>query len=396
MALYALVRRALSWGSALFALGFYLILPWGVVASRSFQPDPWMVMWVLLSAYALYRWAETRACSWLWTVLAGLFSGLAILIKVYAGYPVLFMAVGVLLSLIWEPGSRLKNLLNLVRRPQVWLLALIAGVIPGFYYFGLGDRSTSFASFWIFTFTPLLLQSKFYIHWLGLIRGIVDVMVFFAAILGSFLFPRRARGLVLGLWLGYFLIGATFPYQIYTHDYYSIILVPILAVGLAPLGEAVLTRLSGQAFLTRAAFLVVFLGVTGYYAYAARSTILATHYESEPYPWQQMGQKLPRDGSIIALTHDYGDRLKYYGWRTVNQLWPSQGDLDLSAAAGETKIANFDQYFKDQTHGMDYFLVTLFGDLNAQPDLKSMLYDHYPIAQQGDGYVLFDLRHPRP
>jgi hypothetical protein len=39
-----------------------------------------------------------------------------------------------------------------------------------------------------------------------------------------------------------------------------------------------------------------------------------------------------------------------------------------------------------------YFLVTAFGQLDQQPSLKKLL-DAYPIAKEGDGYVLYDL-HP--
>lgn len=399
LALYALVRRVLSPGGALFALGFYLILPWGVQASRAFQPDPWMVMWVLLAAYALYRWVEGEVVSWRWTLVAGLFSGVAILIKAYAFYPVAGMALFLLLNLLFgqSPAPLIKRFTHLVSRPQVWVYAGLAGIIPAVYYVGLGDRSAGFASFWIFSFTGMLRDPKFYIRWLGLIRGIMDVAVVFAALLGAFLFARRARALVLGLWLGYMLIGFTFPFQIYTHDYYSLLLVPVTAISLAAVADAVWARVRAQPVLAQSAFVVALLVISGYYAWVARSQVIVTDfYNRETAPWQQMGQDLPRDGKIIALTHDYGNRLKYYGWRTVTQLWPSQGDLNLSAAAGSARISDFEPYFQEQVAGMDYFLVTLFNDLEAQPELKAALYEHYPIYQQGDGYVLFDLQHPLP
>lgn len=396
-ALYALVRRILSIEGALFALGFYLILPWGVLASRSFQPDPWMVMWLLLAAYALYRWVENGLSSWLWTVLAGVFSGLAILIKAYAFYPVAGMALCLLLSLLFEQGNISRKLVRLIITPQIWVYAGLTAITPLIYYLGLGDRSSSFASFWIFSFTGLLLDTKFYVRWLGLIRGLMDVFALFAAILGMFLFARRARALVCGLWLGYFFTGITFPFQIYTHDYYSLVLVPITAISLASFADAVMARLREQPALPKIAFVAALLVFSGYYAWVARSQVVVTDfYNRETIPWQRMGQELPRDGSIIALTHDYGNRLKYYGWRTVNRLWPSQGDLELSAAAGSKRSGDFAPYFQEQIAGMDYFLVTLFGDLEAQPELKAMLYEHYPIFQQGDGYVLFDLQHPKP
>lgn len=396
-ALYALTRRALSTAGAFFALGFYLILPWGVLSSRSFQPDPWMVMWVLLAAYALYCWFESGLTSWFWTVLAGVFSGLAILIKAYAFYPVAGMVLFLLLSRLYDPGPFLRKFTRLLACPQLWVYIGLSAIISLVYYIGLGSRSSSFASFWIFSFTGLLLQSKFYIQWLGLLRGIMDVVIIFAAALGTLLYPRRARALLWGFGLGYLLIGLTFPYQIYTHDYYSIILVPLVSISLASFADAIIARLREQPMILQIIFVVAVLAVSGYYAYVARSQVLVTaFYNREVIPWVKMGQDLPADGSIIALTHDYGNRLKYYGWRSLVRLWPSQGDLDLSAAHGSDPIGDFASYFEEQISGMDYFLVTLFGDLDAQPELKAMLYDHYPVAQQGDGYILFDLQHPIP
>jgi 4-amino-4-deoxy-L-arabinose transferase-like glycosyltransferase len=395
-ALVALVRRLLSPHAALCSLAFYLILPWGVTASRAFQPDPWMVMWVLLSAYFLLRWMETGMRSWKWTVLAGGCSGLAILIKVYAGYPVAGIALGALLASLSGEKAPLKGLLSLLRRPQVWVYAAIALAIPAFYYLGLGERSSSFASFWIFSFSRMLLERKFYLQWLGLIRGLFDVMVFFAAVLGAFLFPARARPLLAGLWAGYILIGLTFPFQITTHDYYSLVLVPIAAISLAPYFDFALGRvLRQEGRLWKAAFVLVVLAIGGYYAWVARSQVVAGANPAEPVPWQIMGREIPPDGAIVGLTHDYGNRLKYYGWRAVQRVWPSQGDFDLSAAAGGERIGEFEPFFREQTEGMDFFLVTLFADLEAQPALKSKLYDHYPVLKQGDGYILFDLRHAK-
>jgi hypothetical protein len=137
---------------------------------------------------------------------------------------------------------------------------------------------------------------------------------------------------------------------------------------------------------------MVLVGVMGYYAWVSRSVLVAQDWSKEPIPWQKMGEQLPRDGAIIGLVHDYGNRLKYYGWRTVEGFWPASADFGLSEAAGEQKISgDFKEYFKTQTSGMSYFLVTLFADLDAQPTLKAAL-AQYPVAQEGDGYVLYDLR----
>jgi len=78
----------------------------------------------------------------------------------------------------------------------------------------------------------------------------------------------------------------------------------------------------------------------------------------------------------------------YYGWRKVI-LWPNRGERALSALRGKSK--EFEDYFAKHTANKNYFLITAFGQLNDQPDLKQTLYDKYPILTQGNSYVIFDL-----
>jgi hypothetical protein len=70
--LFLLARRITSTTGALVGLAYYLLLPFGMVASRSFQPDPLMVAGLIAACYALYRFAEQP--SWGWTVAFGLLS----------------------------------------------------------------------------------------------------------------------------------------------------------------------------------------------------------------------------------------------------------------------------------------------------------------------------------
>jgi hypothetical protein len=78
--LFALARRMVSADGAVVATAFYLFLPFGVIASRSFQPDPVMVMLFLISAYVLYRWSEAQTWKW-----AGWSSGWSCISKVLSG-----------------------------------------------------------------------------------------------------------------------------------------------------------------------------------------------------------------------------------------------------------------------------------------------------------------------
>ena len=77
--LYLLARRLTSEDGAIAATAVYLFLPYAVIASRSFQPDPLMTMFIVMFYWAIYEW--TQRSNWKFTILAGLFGGLAIFIK---------------------------------------------------------------------------------------------------------------------------------------------------------------------------------------------------------------------------------------------------------------------------------------------------------------------------
>jgi hypothetical protein len=118
---------------------------------------------------------------------------------------------------------------------------------------------------------------------------------------------------------------------------------------------------------------------------------VGVNYDNEIVGWQRMGAALP-EGELVGLTHDYGMRIAYYGWRMV-RTWPSNYDFSMLAQRNKGYSENFEKLFAKKTAGMDYFVVTLMGELDAQPQLKARLYDNYPYSE-GKGYILFDLRHP--
>jgi hypothetical protein len=121
-----------------------------------------------------------------------------------------------------------------------------------------------------------------------------------------------------------------------------------------------------------------------------RNQLLVDDFRAEPAGWQALTAQLPEDGPIIALTHDYGYRLKYYGWRDAAQVWPVGIDLELASQTGSGAVD--EEFFSRRTEGMRYFLVTLPGELERQPWLKDLLYERYPLIRQGDGWLLFDLQ----
>lgn len=379
--LFWLARRATSWQGGVLALAFYLFLPFGVIASRSFQPDPLMVSLTLWSAYSAYRWSESK--SWSWVAWTGIFSGLAVLIKAPAAFQVGLMLLFTVLS-TW-------NVNQAVRQPQVWVVALLSITIPAIFYLVLKEGGTSgYLEFWSASFSKMIFEPGFYVRWLVFLKqNVVELSLFFAGLVGAVLLHSRARAIAFGLWLGYAIYGLVLPYLISTHDYYSLPLIPAIALSLAPFASLVLKAVSRQPKAWQGFFYLLLVLMIAFPAWISRSALLGSDYRQEILGWQVMGRELPEDRPIIAIIHDYGHRLRYYGWVSVD-LWPTTADQQL-ATLRDGNQTDIQAMFTELTEGYGYFLVTIPKELTSQSVLSNILYQDYRLLKKGDGYLLFEL-----
>jgi hypothetical protein len=276
------------------------------------------------------------------------------------------------------------------RDPQVWAMAVLM-IVPtaGFYVFRDPSNSVDYFSGWTLALIHLITDPGFYIRWLSFLSFLMSLALLFLGLLGVMISKSLSRALLIGLWVGYFLYGLTLPYQMYTHEYYHIQLIPVLALSLAPLAEILFEKMNEQALRWRILFGVVAVVSVFYPLWTARSTLAAKDYHHEPAYWSKLGERVPDDGAVIALTQDYGFRLMYYGWEHVS-LWPSGIERNLTELrGGDTN--KFESEFVERTAGKRYFLVTTLSQLDGQPALKTMLSDNYPVIDSGDGYLLYDL-----
>jgi 4-amino-4-deoxy-L-arabinose transferase-like glycosyltransferase len=382
--LYDLSRRLFSPSSALITIAYYMTLPFAVTSSRSFLPDIPMTMWLILSTYALYRWSEEH--SWIWTILAGVFSGIAILTKVFAVFPVFFVASLVVLT-SWGIKAALRN-------PQVWAVGAISVLLPTSYYLVQTlDRAGGYLQDWVFAFAHLLITVSFYIRWLSVLDGLFGFPFIILGLIGVLITGKRARVVLLGLWLGYLFVGLSVPSLILSHTYYNTLLIPIVALSLAPIADLIVIRMTDRSLPLKGLLALIGLCAMGYLAVISRNDLLSVNYREEVKGWVKMGRELPKNASMIGITHDYNTRLRYYGLQYV-ALWPNVTDYEMQILAGgnydptdESIITEFER----RTKGFDYFIVTNFAELNSQPVLKSILNDRYSTIM-GEGYVLYDLR----
>lgn len=382
--------KVLSFGTAFISLAYYLVLPFGVQASRSFQPDPGMVVWMVLFIYSLYRWSERQEHGWIWAILTGILAGMAVLTKAIAIYTVAGAIAAVILytCVLQQTKSKPASLVKTLRNPQVWVMVLLMITPSVIYYLGRGDRASEFFSSWTIALSHLLLEPWFYLRWLNLVQKLMGPVALLLGLAGVLIAKRSNRALLLGLWGGYVTYGLFLPYHMYTHNYYHLQLIPIVALSLAPVALAILTYLSRQKMVWQLSFASLILVWLAYSAWVALVPLYGQDHRDEPTYWQEIASHLPGDGKIIALTQDYGYRLMYYGWRKVT-LWPNRGEQKVAKLRGSEK--DFRDYFAKRTKDKRYFLITAFKQFNDQPTLKQTLHEHYPVVAEGQGYIIFDL-----
>jgi 4-amino-4-deoxy-L-arabinose transferase-like glycosyltransferase len=386
LALFDLSQRVTSIDGGLVTLSFYLLLQFAVVVSRSFQPDPFMMMWIILALNSLDHWIQTH--SWKWAILTGLLGAMAALTK--------FTAVFMLGSALIFTGISSWGWRKTFRDIQFWLILGTIGLLPLFYFLAAdGVKVIGLVRGWITPNFSILTQVRFYFQWLGRLNRLFDLLMILLASLGAFLLPKRSRWMVLGFWLGYLLYGMLAPQSVIGPVNDNIFLVPVLALSLAPIGSILLAALARQPRFWQVLGVVLAASFLLYWTMLNRNAQLSSDFQQEPVHWKTLGLSLP-PGKYIGLTDNSNMNLGYYGMVPV-AFWPHVTGTNLDQQTtgslpgdAESWQRNFDLHIK----GYNYFIITLFDELNSQPELKKILEGNYP-STQGDGFIYFDLTHKK-
>jgi hypothetical protein len=381
--LFLLMHELVSFEGALLSAVYYLFFPYAVIASRSFQPDPLMVMLILSFCWMFARWI--RFPSWIHALLAGLLGGLAIYIKFSAAFFVIGAALGLALSRF--------TFRDLLRNAQIWLMAIV-GTLPALVYlvYGVFVRGTLGGQF-AGRFIPELLVSPLnYLQWMtnaNLAAGgtfiMLSLLVFFLTT------DKHFRTFMAGLWISYIAYGLFFNYHIATHDYYHLPLIAVVAMSLSPFGGWFFARLAESTvhgYQRSAVYVILLFGLFSV-VWDVRNQMKAVDFRPQSVTFSEAGELL-KDERIIALTQDYGSRLEYWGWKT-SFTWPSVADLSYATIRGTG--FSFDDLFDEQTSKRDLFLVTDFEELAKQPELEERL-SSYPVYARGNGYIIYQLKEP--
>ena len=379
-ALFDLGRRMTSLWGAQFGIIIYLFIPFSIQASRSFQPDPLMVMLISLTAWSLHQWGENPL--WKWTLLTGFLGGMAIFVKGVAVFFIGGMAVGMvgfILGADQDQQWRLTNIKTRLKNPQIWVMMGLM-ILPIFVYYlaGSSQTVTGYSASWtIITRWREVVDPSFFMHWAVRVNELLMLPVVLIGLVGTLVVPVRDRTMLWGLWIGYFLFGVTFPYHTLTHDYYHLPLIFIVAISIPAFAEVIVEKVSLQGRVPNFVLAGVVVIFTIYNGWIGRSILVGQDYSHHPEFWQNVAGAMPIDGDFIGYSQDYGFRLMYYGWRRLSLLPPN---LDSDA-------------FKAISADENYFLSTAPGQLSE--DLKNYLETNFTEYASGIGYTIYLLT-PNP
>lgn len=369
------MRRFARPAAALISVAAFLLLPFALTISRSLQPEALMVTAELAAFLAIYRYNEapTRARF----AAAALASAAAVFVKIPAAFFVLPVFVGLEIATHGIRGAA---------RDRRMYLFLLVTVLPGALWTAIvPNPGTDFLD-------RTWLSTGYVVGWLTQINVVVGLGAAGAGAVATALYARGlGRPLLFSLWVGYGLYGLFFDYAIATHSYYSVNLIPIVAIGLGLIVEGASARV--RRFLVAAVF-----------ANAVGLLLVAALFGHEPFQtgpgdtrsvsrYQAIGKAVGHSTSAIVLADGYGSgrAIEYFGLIAA-QDWPARVDLvtpalqHTAALSAETRLSRM-----QAGHSYHWFIAANLEELVSQPDLLGLLRSRYPVVARGDGFVIYDL-----
>jgi hypothetical protein len=387
--LYAIAARLISVEAAFFATIIYLFLPWGIIISRSFQPDALMMLMFLMSLFFIVRYFEKL--NLVSAVLAGVVTGLTLLFRPLVSFQLLcaFIALSVYQ---WKSLKALFNRYTLIFLGMSMLpLALFYGI--GLLFSGSleGQSAFYFQGQAAFYFRPhLLFQPRFWRDWIDLGTFVLGQSMIIAGFLGFFFLNKiKTKILLLGLLAGYFLFGIVFTYNIITHSYYHIQVFPLLALSASAFVVLLAERLqlsSGRYWLLPAfgVFLILF-----YFNYQEiRSNQRPPVFES-PHLGAEIGKLVHHSPKTVFVAYHYGAPLVYYG-EFAGIPWPVRID-DSFYRPPDEKERTVEERLLSIGFEPEYFIITNF-DLydRMHQDLRAYLEINCQLYQAQEAFLIYN------
>ena len=381
--LYLLAKRIGSGESAVISTAYYLLVPYGVLLSLSFLPEPLMIMMLLFSLLAIVRYYEKP--SHLRLLFAGSISGLAILIKPF----VVFIILGAFLALAIYEKRTIRRILDF----SLLIFATVS-LLPGGLFYGYGILGEEYLRWKVETsFLPHFFLSRTY--WEGWFLAGTEAVGFAPLLIALLGLPMLQKGesrpLVVGLGAGYVAFCLSFNYFIHFLAYYHAQLIVIVALSIGPILALLAHHL--RTLCTRwYAWAPVFLALMCIAFFNIRSIQRGHIYpqiEGEEIA-SEIGELVNHSNRVAYLSYVYGLPLEYYGelageyWPRPAKEWPLQKESDQPLSIEERiELIGFSP---------EYFVVTQFEEYKRyHSDLKNFLETNGSLVAQRENYLIYKM-----
>jgi 4-amino-4-deoxy-L-arabinose transferase-like glycosyltransferase len=389
--LYRLAHRVSEASGPLIAVSLYLFLPIAIVGSRSFQPDPLMVALMLAALVAVVRFHEHPSRARL-GVAAGV-SALAVLSK--PPFAAFFLVAAFYSLAIANRGT------SWLRQGQSSLTFFAFSLAPAalYYLYGIegggyleGHASSSLEP-------RLLADPEFWRGWLGMVASIVaypvdglsgfdrlaivGVLAVAAAAGLRWTRSRNGRSLLVGLWIGYLVFGAVFTVHISTHVYYSLPLVPIVALSVAPAAAAAVKRLSAAPIVVRGAAVLATLGAASVIAWTVERELGSADYLRQARTYERVGRIVDHANDAVHVDRSFNTPLLYFAWISSSPLYyPGGGQLELRDLRDRIREVSAD------SGAPRFLIVTATEELARQRALRAIVRQLSVVARTR-GYAIY-------
>ncbi len=398
----------------------YAFLPYSIYYGRVVLPEPILVGTILVSIYAFQRWLFSGSKSWYLLSFVSLL--ISYLIKPYA---VFFIPIFIALSY-------LRYSWRMVLQPWLWFFA-VATPLPMLWWRSWITHYPEGipASSWLFNgndirFKPAWVRWLFYERLSRLISGTLGVILIGANSLKFTVSEMLVYG---AWWLGMLLYFSVFATGNVQHDYYQVLVIPIVAISIGRGGVSLLTFLSEKKHALKqlipfALWILVVIAYSSTLAFGWQLSGLAPDriwLEFVTMNIASLGtlsllilhirrQTLPKLLSIftvgglflgaLLLSWQYvGGYFNVNHWQYVRAgqavqavaapdaliIAPAMGDTQLLFQTDRRGWPIGGEIEKKISQGADYYLST------NQDDETNALLQRYMIVTQTDEYTLIDL-----
>ena len=389
--LWKLANKYVGRLAASTALFFYTFSPLSVLVSRSFQPDQWMLATSLGAIYFLDKWVNEKR--WSLFYLSVIFAACSFLLKLPS---IIFTLVPVMYLIFQSKMRFIRSRLSIY-----YLLAAFPSVIWYFWVMIMNKSGETLqhsvaVSNW-FGF-EVFLNTSYYSNIFGfeinLVLGPIGILLF---LVGLFTKLKSSQNL-LYFWLGgvilYFLI---FNKHNMTHEYYHLPLLPIATIFIGIAG-AKIYKIFNNLIIKRD---LVFI-ISGLFACASLFIIIWTRAYK---PIDRFGYVFETADAIKRLTNqndlviglmDEGPSLVYYSDRTgwgfdvdPKKIQTHRKFIGLKDALVVDPIIKLEEL---RSRGAVVFASSNKVQLLQNKEFSQYLYNRYPILEETDNYVIFDVK----